>query len=62
MIKKVFTILLVFLFPVIGNAQIVPPPAPPPPPPGLPIDGFVCGFSVIAIMYGLYKIHKDSSS
>lgn len=36
----------------------MPPPPAPPPPPGLPIDGGLVVLFMVALVYGVYKIHK----
>ena len=62
MFKRIVIILIIFILPVLGYAQVVPPPAPPPPPPGLPIDGLTGVLFLIGLLYGSKKVFKDSSS
>jgi len=57
------TLLLLFLM-LVGNvtvAQSITPPSPNPPPPGLPIDNILWILGVVAVVFGVYLLKKNSS-
>ena len=56
--KKLASLLLLLLFPLIMIAQGtgLPGPPPPPPPPGLPIDGGLLFLLIAGIVYGVKKL------
>ena len=56
--KKLASLLLLLLFPLIMIAQGtgLPGPGPPPPPPGLPIDGGLLFLLIAGIVYGVKKL------
>ncbi|HWR94005.1 MAG TPA: hypothetical protein VN192_02260 [Flavobacterium sp.] len=57
MIDKVFILfVLIFIDTVVYAGPNPPPPAVPPP--GTPIDGGICAMFVIAVMFGIYKVHQ----
>jgi hypothetical protein len=61
-LKKVF-IVLVFLSPTLGSANVAlitnpPPPPGPVPPPPFPIDSGVFALFIIAALFGLHKIYQ----
>ena len=55
---KILTLIAVLFLSFGMFGQNVPPPVPPPPPPGLPIDGGVILLSIIAAVYGVFKLKK----
>ena len=54
--RKIVTIILSLLFPLITMAQVQPPT--PPPPPGLPIDSGIVYLLLLGVAYGIRKV-KD---
>ena len=56
--KKLASLFLLLLFPLIMIAQGtgLPGPGPPPPPPGLPIDGGLLFLLIAGIVYGVKKL------
>ena len=54
--KKLASLLLLLLFPLIMIAQGTVLPGPGPPPPGLPIDGGLLFLLIAGIVYGVKKL------
>jgi hypothetical protein len=52
--RKIVTLVLLLLFPLITMAQG--PPPPPPPPPGLPIDSGIVYLLLLGVAYGIRKV------
>lgn len=60
--KIVPSIFLAVLLMVSASAAAIPNNGPPPPgvpPPGLPIDGDLVALTIIALIFGLFKIYKS---
>ncbi|MGJ8591526.1 MAG: PID-CTERM protein-sorting domain-containing protein [Aquaticitalea sp.] len=61
--KKILASILFVLISFVSVAQGGQPPPPmPPPPPGLPIDNWVYGLFVVALIYGIFKKFKFSKA
>ncbi len=59
--KKILASILFVLISFLCVAQGGQPPPPmPPPPPGLPIDNWVYGLFIVALIYGIIKKFKFS--
>jgi len=52
--RKIVTLVLLLLFPLITMAQG--PPPPPPPPPGLPIDSGIVYLLLLGVAFGIRKV------
>lgn len=58
---KIVTTKMLSLMLLIGASAFAAPTGPPPPgvpPPGLPVDGGVLVLSIVAMLFGLYKIYR----